>query len=313
MRFQSVYRAVTENIGIKIVSILFAILLWLYVTAQIGERQTFKVPLDLVNIPESLAVAGEAPKEISVTVRGPRSELMKLRFLSRIRGTVDLGAAKRGRVVVPLSPAILNLPAGFPAGDATIDAPKSLSLDFERIVSAYVTVTPVFRGAVPPEMILVGQPTVSPPVVLVRGSAGDMSGLAAVETDPIDLRGRRSGFSQDVAVRAGERREARPRGVRVEIEIARRAVRTMQGIPPTLLQVEEGFQVEWSPPTASLVVEGPEDLVGRLVNDDCSIVLSVPPGARGTVWIKPEVLVPQGIDTFTIDVDSFEVKVTPKR
>ena len=46
---------------------------------------------------------------------------MKLRFLSRIKGTVDLGAARGGRVVVPLSAAILNLPAGFTAGDATID------------------------------------------------------------------------------------------------------------------------------------------------------------------------------------------------
>jgi hypothetical protein len=313
VRFRNLYQAFTENIGIKIVSVLFAVLLWLYVTAQIGERQTFKVPLDLVNIPESLAVVTGAPKEISVTVRGPRSEIMKLRFLSRIRGTVDLGGAKRGRVVVPLSAAILNLPAGFPSGDASIESPKSLTLDVERIVSAYVPVTPVFRGAVPQEMILVGQPIVSPPVVLVRGAAAAMSALAAVETAPIDLRGRRSGFSQVVSVQPGERREALPRTVRVEVGIAKRAVRTMPGIPPTLLQVEDGFQVEWSPPTASLVVEGPEDLVGRLVNDDCSIVLSVPPGARGTIWIKPEVIVPQGIDTFSIDVDSFEVKVFPKR
>ena len=46
VRFQNLYRAVTANIGIKIVSLLFAIFLWLYVTAQIGERQTFRVPLD---------------------------------------------------------------------------------------------------------------------------------------------------------------------------------------------------------------------------------------------------------------------------
>jgi len=313
VRFPNLYRAVTENIGIKIVSVLFAILLWLYVTAQIGERQTFKVPLDLVNIPESLAIVHAAPKEISVTVRGPRSELMKLRFLSRVRGTVDLSGAKRGTVVVPLSPAILNLPAGFPAGDASIDSPRSLTLDFERMISAYVPVAPVFRGAVPREMILVGQPVVSPPVVLVRGSAAAMSGLAAVETEPIDLRGRRSGFAQEAVVRAGEGREARPRSVRIEVGIAKRALRTLPEIPPTVLQVEDGFQVECSPPTAALAVEGPEDLVARIVNDDCSIVLSIPPGARGTIWIKPEVIVPQGIDTFSIDVDSFEVRVLPKR
>ena len=313
MRFQNLYRFVTENIGIKIVSILFAIILWFYVTAQIGEKQTFRVPLDLVNIPESLAVVSEVPKEIAVTMRGARSELMKLRFLSRIRGTIDLGGARTGRVVVPLSSAILNLPPGFPAGDAAIDAPKSLTLDFELIVSAFVPVTPVFRGSVPEGMILVGQPIVSPARVLVRGPAAEMTGIAAVETEPIDLRNKRSGFAQEAALRVGGRREAVPRSVRVEVEIAKRAVRTMPGIPPTLLQNEEGLLIEYSPLTASVTVEGPEELVNRLVNDDLSVMISIPPGARGTSWIRPEVIVPQGIDTFSIDVDSFEVKVIPKR
>ena len=72
MRFQNLYRAVTENIGLKIVSLLFAVFLWLYVTAQIGERQTFRVPLELANIPESLTVVSEAPEEVAVTMRGAR-------------------------------------------------------------------------------------------------------------------------------------------------------------------------------------------------------------------------------------------------
>ncbi|MCX5752443.1 MAG: CdaR family protein [Candidatus Krumholzibacteria bacterium] len=313
MRFQNLIRAVTANIGIKIVSVLFAIILWLYVTAQIGEKQTFRVPLDLANIPESLTVASEVPKEISITMRGARSELMKLRFLSRIRGTVDLGGAREGRVVVPLSVAILNLPSGFPAGDAAITSPKSLTLDFERIVSAFVPVTPVFRGSVSEEMIIVGQPSVNPARVLVRGTAAAMSGIASVETEPIELKNRRSGFSQEAMLRVGEGCEVVPRSVRIEIGIAKRAVRTMPGIPPTLLQEEEGFLIEYSPSTASLTVEGPEELIDGLVNDDLSIILSIPPGTRGTSRIQPEVIVPQGIDTFSIDVDSFEVNVVPKR
>jgi YbbR domain-containing protein len=194
-----------------------------------------------------------------------------------------------------------------------IDAPKSLLLEFERIVSAYVPVSPVFRGSVPKGMIMVGQPAISPAQVFVRGSAAAMSGIAVVETEPIDLRNRKSGFSQEAALRVGERLEAVPRSVRIEIDIAKRAVRTMPGIPPTLLQVEDGFLVECFPTTASLTVEGPEELVNKLVNDDLSIVLSIPPGTRGTMRIQPEIIVPQGIDSFSIDVDTFEVNVLPKR
>jgi len=313
VRFRNVYRAVTANIGLKIVSLLFAVFLWLYVTAQIGEKQTFRVPLVLANVPESLTVVREAPADIAITMRSTRSELLKLRLLSNVKATVDLGAARGGRVIVPLSTAILNLPSGFKVEDAAIESPKSLTLDFERVVSVSAAVAPALRGAVPKGMILVGRPVVTPDRVLLRGPASAMNGITSVETEPIDLQNKRGKFSREVSLRPGGRRKAAPSRVLVEFEVSKRAVRTISGIPPTLLQGEEGLVVEFSPKTAALTVEGPETLVNRLVADDVSIILNIPPGARGINRIQPEVIVPQGIDTFSLDISSFEVKVSSKR
>jgi YbbR domain-containing protein len=313
VHFEKAYRAITANIGVKIISLLFAIFLWLYVTAQIGERQTFRVPLELANIPESLAVVRDVPKDIAVTVRSTRSELLKLRFMSNIKATVDISGARRGRNIVPLSTGILGLPAGFRQEDASIESPKSLTLDFERIVSASLPVTPVLRGSIPKDMILVGRPSVTPDRVLVRGPASAMTDVTAVETEPIDLRNRRGKFSREVSIRPGQGCEGIPAKVLVEFEIARRAIRTLEGIPPTLLQAEEGLEVEYTPQTAALTVEGPEELVNKLVPDDVSIILNIAHGLRGTTRIQPEVIVPPGIDTFSLDVSSFEVRVSSKR
>jgi hypothetical protein len=134
-----------------------------------------------------------------------------------------------------------------------------------------------------------------------------------VETEPIDLHLRRGKFSREVLVRPGRLRSAVPSEVLVEFEVSRRVSRTISGIPPMLIQEEEGLEVEYSPQAVSLTVEGPEELVNSLVADDVSIILSIPPGARGVNHLQPEVLVPQGIDTFSLDVSSFEVKVTSKR
>jgi YbbR domain-containing protein len=313
VRLGRVYRAVTANLGIKIVSLLFAVFLWLYVTAQIGERQTFRVPLELANIPDSLTVVHDVPKDVLITMRSTKSELLKLRLMSNIKATVDVAGARRGRVIVALSTGILSLPAGFKQDDVTIERPKSLTLDFERIVGVSVPVTPVLRGAVSKDMILVGQPVVTPDRVLVRGPANAVAGVTAVETEPIELRSRRGKFSREVSIRTGSGWGVTPGRVLVEFEISRRVVRTIEGIPPTLLHEEEGLEVEYSPKTAALTVEGPEELVNRLVPDDVSIILPIAQGARGTIRIKPEVIVPQGIDSFSLDVRSFEVKVLPKR
>jgi YbbR domain-containing protein len=309
----SILRALAANIGLKVVSLLLAICLWLYVTAQIGEKQTFSVPLAMVNVPDSLAVAREAPREIAITMRSSRSEILKLRFMSTVRATVDLAGAREGRVMVSLTPGNLNLPGGFRPEDVTIESPKSLTLDLERVVSVSVPVTPVLRGVVPKEMMLVGEPSVTPDHVIVRGPASAMRGVVSVETEPIDLHGRRGKLSREVPLRVPRGRQAVPDKVLVELEVSRRAVRTIPGITPTVFPGEEGLDIEFSPTTAALTVEGPEELVSKLVPDDVSIILSVAPGTRGTTRIQPEVIVPQGIDTFTLDVSSFEVRVLPAR
>ncbi|HVO76618.1 MAG TPA: CdaR family protein [Candidatus Bathyarchaeia archaeon] len=313
MRFQKVYSAVKANIGLKVISLLFAVCLWLYVTAQIGERQTFRVPLELANVPESLAVVGETPKDIGISVRSTRSEILKLRLLRNISAVVDLADATRGQFMVPLSTGILHLPAGLKLEDVAIESPKSLSFGFERVVSMSAPVTPVLRGAVAKDMILVGRPAVTPERVLVTGPASAMAGLKTVETEPIQVRSRPGRFSETVSLRSRPKCEAMPAKVLVELEISKRSVRTISGIPPTLLHGEEGLEVEYWPKTAALTVEGPEELVNALVPDDVSIILNIAPGSRGTVRIRPEVIVPQGIDTFSLDVASFEVKVLPKR
>jgi YbbR domain-containing protein len=302
-----------EDLGLKVISVLFAVCLWLYVTAQVGERQTFRVPLEFANMPESLTVVHDMPKDVAITMRSTRSELLKLRLLSNIKATVDLGGARRGRVIVPLSVDILNLPSGFKREDAAIVGPKSLALDFELVVHMSVPVIPVLRGAVAKDMILVGRPVVTPDRVIVSGPASAVAGVKAVETGPIDLGNKRGKFSHEVILLPAPGCGAVPAKVLVELEVAKRAVRTISGIPPTLLQGEEGFEVEYSPKTAALTVEGPEELVNGLVPDDVSIILNIAPGSRGTVRIQPEVIVPQGIDTFSLDVASFEVRVLPKR
>lgn len=313
VRFKSIVRAAAANPGLKIISLVFAVLLWLYVTAQVGGAETFQVPLEFVNIPDSLTVVNEVPESVEITVRGGRSDLLRLRLFGRVRATVDLAGSRRGETMVRLSPGILRLPGGFKSEDASIDDPKTLALVLEPFVSKYIPVAAVFASEIPHDLILVGRPVITPERVLVRGGRGIMDRIDAMETQPIALKSARGRFSRQVALRPSPRAEVVPAKVLVEFEIARRAVRTIEGIPPTLLQQEEGLAILYSPKVASLTVEGPEELVNMLGPDDVSIIISIAAGARGTYRIEPEVIVPQGIDTFSLSVDSFEVKVAPRR
>jgi YbbR domain-containing protein len=312
MRYEKIRRAVSANIGLKIVSLLFAVCLWLYVTAQQAEKQVFEVPLELVNVPDSLAVMQEIPSSVEVTVRGTKSELLKLRFLSKPRALVDCSLAKRGRVLIPLSAGILKLPRGTNPSDVSIETPRSLGLDFDVVERRYVPVQATFKGEAARDMVLVGPPTVVPDRVLVSGASSALAGMTTVATEEIDLRNRRGAISEEVGLQLGGRRvTAVPARVRVEVELGKRTVRTLANLAPTLLQADDAIRMECSPRTASLTVEGPEELIKKLLPEDVSIVLNVAARRRGTYRVRPEVIVPQGIEKYTLDVDTFEVTITP--
>ncbi|TLN17668.1 YbbR-like domain-containing protein, partial [bacterium] len=66
MKSEKMRRALTENMGLKIVSLLTAILLWMFV---IGEKQSdvqITVPLSLTNLPVDMVITSRVPSSVNV-------------------------------------------------------------------------------------------------------------------------------------------------------------------------------------------------------------------------------------------------------
>ena len=312
MRAESFFRGMRANIGAKIISVLFAVFLWLHVTAQQGENQAFKVPMELVNIPDSLTIIHDVPEFVEVTIHGSRSNLLKLRLFGRLKASVDLSMAKRGRVNIPLSSAILNLSDELDPRNIVIDNPKSLSLNFEKVIVNSVPVKVAYKGEIPRDIIITGQPVVIPSKVKVRGAASVVSGVSFLTTEEIDIRNKRGRVTHEVGLQLGGRNIlVIPNKVLIEMEISKKAVRTLANVPPTILQDDETLLLEYSPRVVSLTIEGPEEVIKNIVADDVSVILNVTTKKPGTYQLQPEVIIPQGIEKYWLDVDAFEVTILP--
>lgn len=313
MRFEKLYRTLTANLGLKIISLLFALFLWLYVTAQQAEKQGFKVPLELVNVPDSLTVMQEVPSTVDVTVSGTKSDLLKLRFFSKMKAVVDCSAVKRGMASVPLSAANLRIPREVRPGEVSVENPRTLNLTFEAVEQRYVPVHAAFAGELGKDLTFAAPPMIVPDRVLVSGASSAMAGVTSVATEEIALPGKPGKISREVPLSLGGRRVAViPPRVLVEVEVSRRAVRTLENIVPTVLRADEDLAVEYAPRAASLTIEGPEELVKNLLPDEVSIVLNITMRKPGSYRVRPEVIVPQGIEKYSLDIDFFDVTLAPK-
>lgn len=304
-------KVLTRNLGAKIVSVLFAFFFWLHVTAQKGENQSFRVPLQLTNVPDSLTIVHSVPEMVDVTVRGSKSSLLKMRLFGRLHASVDLSKAVKGRNTVTLSSAVLNLPEELDPRNVTVDSPKILVLNFEKVVTRSIPVETAFKGGVPRDVIIEGDPVIIPSQVSVSGAASIVEGIDGVSTREIDIRNRKGKFSREVDLALeGKNITINPRKVLVEMVLHRRAVRTLANIPPTILQDEEDIEVDYSPRVVSLTIEGPEDLIRDITADDVSVILNISTRRPGTYMVEPEVIVPGGIEKYFLDTEAFEITVS---
>lgn len=180
----------TENWFLKLISLVFAMMLWFFVMGERRQEIGFTVPLNLVNIPEGLMVANEVPNLVDVRVSGPRTVLMNL-SPQDISISVDLKDLKPGVTSFKRLDERLNIPSAL---KVTRLSPSYIDVKLERIRQKKVPVKVLLQGE-PPEGYRLGKVTASPGQVVVQGAESELKDVGEVATEPVDLTQSRESFS----------------------------------------------------------------------------------------------------------------------
>ena len=188
-------RLLTHNIGLKLLAVVIAVFLWVIVTGENEAVRVYPARLDFI-YPEDKVLAGDVTGSVSLTLRG--AELM-LRSVdpAALSAVVDLRASDAGPQSIPLS--VEHHVRGVPAGVAVERiSPQILQVTLERKARRVVQVMPRIEGEPPPGCRFAGYDIV-PSEVLVEGAESQVSSLAMVQTEPIDVSGRCQTFLLSVA------------------------------------------------------------------------------------------------------------------
>jgi YbbR domain-containing protein len=192
--FRSLFR---DNPGIKIAAIVLALLVYFHVRTEREDELTYRVPVVLKGLPDSLTWTGDVPEEVTVTVSGRLKNLIRLR-LSSMHITVDVSQAGPGRFQRTLSSGDVPIPAGSNLLITHFAGPEGMDILIERKMSKRVLVVPVVSGRPPSGFVLTGLPTAAPDSSTVTGPSSIVSLTDSLYTEPVDVSARRASFSQRV-------------------------------------------------------------------------------------------------------------------
>jgi len=184
---------VTKNWTLKLLSLVFALILWMFIMGERHLEVGYTVPLELQKIPKSLIIANQVPSLIDVRISGPRTLLMKV-SPNDISITVDLSDLKPGLTTFKRLEERLNLPSGM---RVTRVSPSFVDIRLERRKQKKVPIKVVLAGDPDPGYRVVGLRAL-PDKVSISGAESEIKSISEVMTEPIDLKGVTENFSEIV-------------------------------------------------------------------------------------------------------------------
>lgn len=285
-----------DNWGLKVLSLTFAALLWMFVVGEKRSEMSLAVPLELTGVGDNVVVVSRLPDAVRVRVNGPRTLLGDINA-QQLSVVLDLRGVQPGTATFENLASRIKLPKRI---EVTYISPSSVSLEVDLKARRSLKVRPRIKGD-PSRGFEIVEVRAVPEEVELEGAEKVLERLGEVPTEVVDISGLEGNVSRPVELALPDpslRRISRET-VRIEVDVREQRIqREFFQIPVT---AEEGWNA--SPPTVDVEVEGgarrvlaltPADFRARVEipgktgsRSHAPVVVEVPPGAR-LLAVKPE-------------------------
>jgi YbbR domain-containing protein len=183
------------NIGFKLLSVVIAVSLWFFVTYRGQSETTVEAQIEFKSVPQGLEILRQNIKKVTINIRGHESILNNLKP-SDIRVVVDMSNGKTGEASYY-----------FDVNDVKVTKnikilrtePTSVKVTLDESMVRTVQVKPYVVG-LPAKGFEIKKIIVNPTAVSVEGATTEMTRLAALRTEPLDVTGLDTDISQNVRV-----------------------------------------------------------------------------------------------------------------
>lgn len=181
--------------SLKIASVVIALALWIFVNSRGVSEITIAVPLEIKNLAEGYEIVTQKTNEVNLGLKG-HERLIKSIRIKDIRVYIDMSKMKDGYGVYYINKENIKVP---PSIEVTKIDPSAVKIRVEKTITKYVPVKVRIAG-VPRAGFSLESVVVDPPSVTVTGAKSVVEKINRLETDGLDVSGKKEAFEQMVKV-----------------------------------------------------------------------------------------------------------------
>ena len=276
-------RALLDSLPLKIMSLGFAVLLWLLVAGERTSEMGLSVPVELQNFPRELELTGEPVNAVEVRLRASPGMIQRI-VPGEVSAQVNLVGFGEGEHIVHLTEDTIRAPFGVKVVKIS---PAVLTFHLERTQRKVVPVQPRLLGR-PAEGFEVAEVTSQPPEVRLEGPTSRVDEMESAYTEPVSVDGATDTVTETVTIGIADpllRVLVTPR-VKVTARIRERhATRTIKGVAVELRGVEHGIR----PDRVDVTVSGPESALPGLAASEVRAYVDAARASGGRAPVVVEI------------------------
>jgi YbbR domain-containing protein len=297
-----------RHLGLKVLAITLASVLWLTVAGEHVVERSLRVPLAVRNLPETYEIVGDLPAAVDVRVRGSSAQLSRL-DPGEVVAMLDLTTARPGSRLFHLRTDEVRAPYGI---DVAQVMPPSLSLSVEKSARRTIPIVPATDGEPAPGYV-VGRISAEPSTVQIVGPESHVREVASATTEPVEIDGKNSRVRDVVAVGVTDSsvRLAEAMSATVVIDITPAPTeRGLAGVPVRWRNLAQGLSARLAPESAHVTVRGQRDALANIRPDAVEAFVDLTglgPG-RYTLRVQVDPSHEFGVGTVTPNVVSVSIR-----
>lgn len=272
-----------KHIGLKITAFLFAIALWLYVMSLNTFQITMEVPVRLVKLPETLAIASKPPQTIEITVEGEAFDLM------RMRTRINRGDTTTANIVIDLQDADLGssrkhiyarnfVAPGFPNIKFVEPDNQLLFIDLEldtkiqRNIPIHSNVTFNSESG----YLMVDEPVLSPEFVVISGARNAITRVFEIPTDSMHFDTLKSTATYKIPLNFDQFPAyvtPSDSSISITVNVQKTASKEFKNIPVQLIGRYDKNIYKLSPDTVSVKITGGQGVLDSITNENLELFI----------------------------------------
>jgi YbbR domain-containing protein len=297
-----------RHLGLKIVALTMATLLWLTVAGEHVVERIIRIPVEFRNIPAELEVVGDPPDTVDVRLRGSSTFISGLNA-GEVVAVLDLEKARPGSRLFHIRNEDVRAPFGVEVAQVV---PATVGIELEKSARREVPVVAQVEGEPAPGFV-VGPIAAKPATVEIVGPESRVKKVGQAITEPIDIEGARGDIRDVVTVGLTDAalRLVQPQSATVVVGVLPAPVeRELVGVPVRARNRARTHRIEISPPVVTVEIRGRREAVSGIVADaiDAFVDLADLGAGRYNLRVQVEPSHQYGIAAITPQVVDVTIK-----